>query len=758
MPIQTNYKVYIAASGQTYDLSGLFADLEDGTVASNATEFKVNGTDLTGLFHALTTQDEAEQVADSTNFFVGGNDLKTIFRRRGYTGIIITQQPTNQTVLETETATFTIVATGTGTLLYQWQKYNVGTTSWENISGATSDTLEILNADYPTDEGSYRCFLTDDRGSLSSSPATLTVNYLPVITVHPESVTLDDTNVATFSVTATEGKPAGLTYQWQRPLDGVGEDWRNLSEGNETDISGIDEPQLTFKCQVGRADWRYRCVVSNTAGSVNSNAAILYINPKITTNLNLTKTVTVLSGQETVLAVFTIVAGGSATLGYQWYKDGSQIGADNPTFADTVDEDSNGSEYYCIVSSSAPNTATAESETCVLTVSLTNISISNFSGNGTSSPASLTVNKNETVNFVVTAVGAGTLWYDFYKDTATPVLLQGGPSNTYSHTVSESDEGTQFFCAVSSSKTSLQPQNTSILTFSNVNYTSTITSISATNGAGTYNDIYNKGNQTEFKVTVTQSKPSSKTFEWYLSLNGGTTWNLARSVSNTSLEDTYTGPTADLNILYYCRVINSAGSVSSNVKTITINPRIVNHPTAQTVNAGQTATFTVTAEGSGTLYYTWYRNQSLVHGPVTANYYVTPQLTPEYNNSESSPSSYYCEVSSNIAGTSPAQSNSAILIVQHIVIVTQPSGGTFNADTPIQLEVDVKAYPPVTYQWQYYDNGWVNVSDGDFENGSGSNSDKLSFKATALVIGNYRCQINNDFGTVYSNSVYVNVV
>ena len=71
-------------------------------------------------------------------------------------------------------ATFSVTATGTGTLLYQWQKDLVDLTDGGNISGATADTLQVSNAQ-AADEGDYRCVVTDDNGSTDSDAAALTV-------------------------------------------------------------------------------------------------------------------------------------------------------------------------------------------------------------------------------------------------------------------------------------------------------------------------------------------------------------------------------------------------------------------------------------------------------------------------------------------------------------------------------------------------------------------------------------------------------
>jgi hypothetical protein len=77
----------------------------------------------------------------------------------------IIQQPVNQTNAPGTTATFTIVAMGTG---YQWKK-NGGT-----INGATNATL-MLNSVSAIDVASYTCVVTGANGSVTSTPATLTL-------------------------------------------------------------------------------------------------------------------------------------------------------------------------------------------------------------------------------------------------------------------------------------------------------------------------------------------------------------------------------------------------------------------------------------------------------------------------------------------------------------------------------------------------------------------------------------------------------
>jgi hypothetical protein len=84
-------------------------------------------------------------------------------------GPIITMQPTNQAVFAGSNATFSVTASGTSPLSYQW---SLNTT---NIVGATNATLTLTNVQF-SQAGSYAVTITNTVGSVQSSNATLTVN------------------------------------------------------------------------------------------------------------------------------------------------------------------------------------------------------------------------------------------------------------------------------------------------------------------------------------------------------------------------------------------------------------------------------------------------------------------------------------------------------------------------------------------------------------------------------------------------------
>ena len=81
---------------------------------------------------------------------------------------VITAQPKSQTVSEGGSVTFSVAATGSAPLLYQWLKDGAV------ISGATASSYTIGSVK-AGDAGSYVVMIMNAQGSVMSSPATLTL-------------------------------------------------------------------------------------------------------------------------------------------------------------------------------------------------------------------------------------------------------------------------------------------------------------------------------------------------------------------------------------------------------------------------------------------------------------------------------------------------------------------------------------------------------------------------------------------------------
>jgi len=168
-------------------------------------------------------------------------------------GPAITTQPSSLTVTNTQAASFSVVATGTPAPTYQWAKGGVA------IAGATSATYSIASAS-AANAGSYTVTVSNVVGSVTSTPATLTVNSIPAITTQPRSLTVNQGASATFSVTAT-GTPAP-TYQWRK---------------GTAVIPGATGSSFTIASAQSTDAGSYTVVVSNSVASVTSSAATLTV-------------------------------------------------------------------------------------------------------------------------------------------------------------------------------------------------------------------------------------------------------------------------------------------------------------------------------------------------------------------------------------------------------------------------------------------------------------------------------------------------
>jgi hypothetical protein len=253
----------------------------------------------------------------------------------------ITTQPVSQTVTTGQVATFSVTATGTATLTYQWKKNGTA------IGGATSASY-TTPATAASDNGAqFTVTVTNNTGNVTSGAATLTINLPPSITTQPASQTVTAGQTAMFSVTASG--TGTLTYQWSK---------------NGAAIGGATAASYTTPATAASDNGaQFTVTVTGSAGSVTSGAAKLTVNltPSITSQP---------AGQSVVVgqtANFSVTATGSGTLTYQWKKNGAVIGG-----------------------------ATSASYTSPATIASDNgamfsVTIANTAGNVTSNAATLTV-------------------------------------------------------------------------------------------------------------------------------------------------------------------------------------------------------------------------------------------------------------------------------------------------------------------------------------------------------------------------------
>lgn len=181
----------------------------------------------------------------------------------------ITQPPLAQIDAAGGTANFTVTATGTGPLSYQWQKDGA------NIPGATDPALAVANAQL-ANQGAYRVLVTNAFATATSAAVALTVNTPPSLVQQPASPTIFSGQTATLTVAATGSGP--LVYEWFEGVASI-----------TTTPVGIDSS--IFTTPVLASTRQYWVRVSNAFGVAQSATITVTVQPAIpviTSSLSLT--------------------------------------------------------------------------------------------------------------------------------------------------------------------------------------------------------------------------------------------------------------------------------------------------------------------------------------------------------------------------------------------------------------------------------------------------------------------------------------
>lgn len=166
---------------------------------------------------------------------------------------IITSQPKDQVGVAGGTATFYVMAASAGPLAYQWRYENT------ELTNASANSLSLTNLS-SAQAGQYSVVVSNVAGSVSSTPAWLTVLVPPVITAQPRNQTATRGANVTFAISAEGSQPLG--YVWRL---------------NGANIAGATNSTLHLSRIAATQAGTYSVVVTNAAGSATSHPATLTI-------------------------------------------------------------------------------------------------------------------------------------------------------------------------------------------------------------------------------------------------------------------------------------------------------------------------------------------------------------------------------------------------------------------------------------------------------------------------------------------------
>jgi hypothetical protein len=354
---------------------------KNGAAISGATAaaYTING---------VTTNDQANYTVRVSNTY--GAITSQVATLTVIVPPAITVQPKSYNTNVGATVTFSVGASGTAPLTYQWRK------DGEDLLGATLNAYTLANVQ-PSDSGVYRVQVANPAGTATSTNAILNVGTAPAITAQPQSLTVGLGQSATFGVTAT-GTP--LSYYWRK---------------NAKLIPGATNDALRFASVVAADAATYTVQVSNFLRSVTSSGAVLTVltPPSITAQPG---NHTVGEGSNVTL---TVTAAGTEPLHYCWRKEGVEIaGARSPSYTLNNAQMSDVGGYDVVVTNNWG----------AITSQVATLSVVRYPPEIVEQPQSQNVPVGGEAVFTVVAAGT-TLSYQWAKDNAD---IPAATNSTYS--------------------------------------------------------------------------------------------------------------------------------------------------------------------------------------------------------------------------------------------------------------------------------------------------------------------------------------
>ena len=702
-------------------------------------QWSKNGANITGAtstnFTVLNVQtnDAGTYSVAITNAFgsiISSNAMLTVLSPP-----VIIVQPTNQSVVVNNSATFTVVASGTLPLSYQWSFNST------NLVGATNASLTLANVQL-TQSGNYSVLVTNIYGSAQSSNALLTVNS-----------------------SSCDPEPSGLVSWWP-------------AEGNANDIigtnNGVLEGGLGFAPgEVGQAfffnntnnDVKVPASSSLNVGAGNGFTLeawidctnVAQLNPIFEWNKADGTTywgVHFYVGPTGPGSLFADIVDSGGTWHYFYSPNGVVASNVFQHVALTYDKATGTATMYCngaIVARSTLGTFTPQT-TYSLYLGKRPGPDALYSFAGLLDEPSI-YNRALSSNEIAAIYNAGSAG----KCPAPPIILaqptnqtvMAGATATFSVKVNGS---APFFYQWSFSGMNLPGATNASLTLTNVQFAQAgAYSVLVANAAGSTNSANATltvnaapsitaqpanstnvvGTTAAFTVAACGSAPLN--YQWKkngTNLIGVTGTNF--TIVNVQTNDAGT---------YSVAITNAFGSViSSNAMlTVLVPPSITLQPASSTNLAGTTATFTNAASGTLPLSYQWQKNGANLNdsGNVSGSAATTLTLAGVSDADAAS----YTVVVTNIAG-SVTSSPAILVLLDPPAILSQPTNLTVTVTSNAAFSVIATGSPVLSYQWNF--NG-TNIL--------GETNASLTLTNVQLnQAGIYTVWVTNNYGSILSSN------
>jgi Ig-like domain-containing protein len=550
-------------------------------------------------------------------------------------------QPASVTIPVGQSATFTVSATGTGAMTYQWFKNGVP------ISGANSSTY-TTPVSVAGDSGSvFTVTVTNSAGSATSRPATLTVLLPPPLakSLVPSSTTPPYNSSVQLFPTFSGATTAVIGSH------GVGSSDITISA-----VSGSSYPTPPLTSTT-----TYTLTVTDAKGDVVSTTCVITPTPVTLTPIS--------PANQTIAPAqtfFSTTASGGATDNVTWSATAGTFSGNlwtPPTTAGT----------YTI-------TATSVDEPSVFVTTTITLSAPVI----ITQPAAQHLCTGSALTLSVTVSYASSYQWNL-NGTAIP----GATGPTYTVPSAQSANAGNYSVAVTNA---LGTVASSIVAVA-VGTTAILSNPTSLSLIPTQTGLF----------TVSGQGIGEISYQWYRIPSGGTMGVALYGATFTNyttppVDTTYNGDQ------YYATVTDSCGTLASTNATLTVTagnapPTILTQPVGQAVAPGGTTSFTVVASGAPTLSYQWYRipagqtSGNAIAGATSATYNVPSTATTTANDQDS----YYVIVT-NAYGQATSQP-APLAVGNGIQITQQPVTQYVSVGASATYQVTATSALPLTYQW-----------------------------------------------------------
>ncbi|XP_074611675.1 receptor-type tyrosine-protein phosphatase delta-like isoform X2 [Acropora palmata] len=651
--------------------------------------------------------------------------------------------PRSQTVREGENATLFCDATGNPRPSISWtiDELAVNITVYSRIS-LTSDNkqLTVKNVSRTDSHHKYRCQANNSVGTITSDPASLTVQYKPAFTNHPQNKTVREGDTVTLFCNATGNPKPSISWT----IDGL---TVNITVHPRIGLSS-DNKQLTVR-NVNRTDLshEYRCQANNSVGTITSDAASLtdQFKPAFTTH---PQNQTVREGDNVTLLCN---ATGNPKPSISWTIDGLTVNitvhprisltSDNKQLTvRNVDRTDFSHKYQCQANNSV---GTITSDAASLT--------DQFKPAFTTHPQNQTVRVGDNVTLFCNATGNPKPTISWTIDGLTVnvtvysrIRLTSDNKQLTVRNVNRTDSHHKYRCQASNSVKTITSDTASL----NVLYKPAFTTYPQ-------NQTVQEGdNVTLFCDATGNPKP---TISWTI---GGSSLNITvhprMSLSSYKKHLTVRNvKRTDSHHKYRCQANNSVEALTSDAASLNVQykPAFTTYPLNQTVREGDNVTLLCDATGNPKPTISW-----TIDG-LTVNIEGQPRISLTSDNKQltvrnvkrtDSNHQYRCRANNSVETITSVDASLNVQFVPEVTIEGTPEKVAV-VGNEIQLTCHYNS-SPVAFEVQWLKNGAVISRNNTMVNNTRGNITHFNESSIQLAIississdaANYTCAVFND--------------